>query len=244
MAAPTMGIIAHRMGQALHEKPPIRKVARTVALLYMPRMKHDSIAAVQADTFRAAVPPEARGVARAVSQKLFETRTIIICGEITMPLAHVVTAQALALAAVSDDDITVIVHSPGGHVESADTIYDILTFIRPRVRMLGTGWVASAGAHIFLAAEKSDRYCLPNTRFLLHQPAGTAGGRATDLEIEAQEILKMRARLSRIIAEKTGQPLKRVERDTERNFWMSAEEALEYGLVSKIIRSIDELNRK
>ncbi len=186
---------------------------------------------------------EARSLLRSVSQKLFETRTIIICGEITMPLAHLVTAQALALAAASDEDITVFIHSPGGHVESADTIYDILSFIRPRVRMIGTGWVASAGAHIFLAAEKEDRFCLPNTRFLLHQPWGGAGGRATDLEIEAQEILRMRARLSRIIAEKTGQPLKRVERDTERNFWMSAEEAVEYGLVGKIISSVEELHR-
>ncbi len=186
---------------------------------------------------------EARSLLRSVSQKLFETRTIIICGEITMPLAHLVTAQALALAAASDEDITVFIHSPGGHVESADTIYDILSFIRPRVRMIGTGWVASAGAHIFLAAEKEDRFCLPNTRFLLHQPWGGAGGRATDLEIEAQEILRMRARLSRIIAEKTGQPLKRVERDTERNFWMSAEEAVEYGLVGKIISSVEELRR-
>lgn len=210
----------------------------------MPHMDQERLSTIDFDSFSAALPPEARGVAKAVSQKLFETRTIIICGEITMPLAHAVTAQALALAAVSDEEITVIVHSPGGHVESADTIFDILTFIRPRVRMIGTGWVASAGAHIFLAADKPDRYCLPNTRFLLHQPAGTAGGRATDLEIEAQEILKMRARLSRIIAEKTGQPLKRVERDTERNFWMSAEEALEYGLVSKIIRSVDELAKK
>jgi ATP-dependent Clp protease protease subunit len=186
---------------------------------------------------------ETHKLLRSVSQKLFETRTILICGEITMPLAQVVTAQALALAAVSDDDITVFVHSPGGHVESADTIFDILTFIRPRVRMIGTGWVASAGAHIYLAAEKEDRLCLPNTRFLLHQPWGGAGGRATDLEIEAQEILRMRARLSRIIAEKTGQPLKRVERDTERNFWMSAEEAVEYGLVGRIITSVDDLKR-
>jgi len=220
-----------------------RLVARTRPLLYMRPMREFESDNIEAHAAGSAFPPEARGIARAVSQKLFETRTIIICGEISMPLAHAVTAQALALAAVSDDDITVIVHSPGGHVESADTIYDVLTFIRPRVRMIGTGWVASAGAHIYLAADKPDRYCLPNTRFLLHQPAGGAGGRATDLEIEAHEILKMRARLSRIIAEKTGQPLKRVERDTERNFWMSAEEALEYGIVGRIIRSVDELNK-
>jgi ATP-dependent Clp protease protease subunit len=189
------------------------------------------------------MPREASDILRTVTQKLFETRTILICGEISMPVAQMVTAQALALAAASNDDITVYVHSPGGHVESADTIHDIFRFIRPRVRMIGTGWVASAGAHIFLSADKQDRYCLPNTRFLLHQPAGGAGGRATDLEIEAIEILKMRARLNKIIADKTGQPLKRVEKDTERNFWMSAPEALEYGLVGHVISSVDELKK-
>jgi ATP-dependent Clp protease protease subunit len=176
-----------------------------------------------------------------LTQKLFDARTILICSEITAELAQMVIAQALALATVSDDDITVYVHSPGGHVESSDTIHDVFSFIRPRVRMIGTGWVASGGVHIFLAAEKEDRYCLPNTRFLIHQPIGGAGGRATDIEIEAAEILKARARLNRIIADKTGQPLKKVEKDTERNFWMSATEAREYGIVGKIIASADEL---
>ena len=178
-----------------------------------------------------------------VAQKLFEARAIVICGEIDAPLARSVIEQLLALSAVSDDDITLYLHSPGGHVESADTIYDMLAFVGPRVRIVGTGWVASAGAHIYLAVPREHRYCLPNTRFLLHQPAGGAGGRATDLEIEAEEILKMRARLNRIIAEQTGQPLKKVEKDTERNFWMSAEAAKEYGLVGKIITSVDELDR-
>ncbi len=178
-----------------------------------------------------------------LTQKLFDARTILICGEINSEIAQAVIAQALGLAAVSNDDITVYVHSPGGHVESSDTIHDVLTFIRPRVRMIGTGWVASGGVHIFLAAEKEDRYCLPNTRFMIHQPIGGAGGRATDIEIEAAEILKARARLNRIIAERTGQPLKKVEKDTERNFWMSATEAKEYGIVGKIVSSADELKR-
>jgi ATP-dependent Clp protease protease subunit len=174
-----------------------------------------------------------------VAEKLFESRTILICGEIDSRLARTVMEQLIVLSAASNDDITMYVHSQGGHVESADTIYDMINFVKPRVRMVGTGWVASAGAHIFLASP--DRYCLPNTRFLLHQPWGGAGGRATDLEIEAQEILRMRTRLIRIIAEKTGQSIKRVEKDTERNFWMSAEEAKEYGLVSAIIASMDAL---
>jgi ATP-dependent Clp protease, protease subunit len=178
-----------------------------------------------------------------VAQKLFDARSIVICGEIDSDLARTVVEQLLALAAVSNDDVTLYLHSPGGHVEAADTIYDMLSFIRPRVTIVGTGWVASAGAHIYLGVPREQRYCLPNTRFLLHQPAGGAGGRATDLEIEAEEILKMRARLNRIIAEQTGQPLKRVEKDTERNFWMTAEAAKEYGLVGKIIASADEIKR-
>jgi ATP-dependent Clp protease protease subunit len=178
-----------------------------------------------------------------LTQKLFEARTVVICGEIDSSVAHAVMEQLLALSAASNDDITVYLHSPGGHVESGDTIHDMLGFIRPRVVIVGTGWVASAGAHIFLAVPREQRCCLPNTRFLLHQPAGGSLGRATDLEIEAEEILKMRARLNRIISEQTGQPLKRVEKDTERNFWMSAEAAKEYGLVGRIISSIDELKR-
>lgn len=178
-----------------------------------------------------------------LTQKLFDARTILICGEINSELAQSVIAQALALSAISHDDITVYVHSPGGHVEASDTIHDVFTFVRPRIRMIGTGWVASGGVHIFLAAEKEDRYCLPNTRFMIHQPIGGAGGRATDIEIEAAEILKARARLNRIIAERTGQQLKKVEKDTERNFWMSATEAKEYGIVGKIISSADELKR-
>ncbi len=176
-----------------------------------------------------------------IGNKLLETRTVVICGEIDFPVANKVMTHLLLLASESDDDITLYIHSPGGHVESADTIFDMINFVKPRVRIVGTGWVASAGAHIYLSVPREDRFCLPNTRFLLHQPWGGAGGRATDLEIEAEEILRMRERLNKIIVEKTGQTMKRVEKDTERNFWMSAEEAKEYGLVGEIISSFDDL---
>jgi ATP-dependent Clp protease protease subunit len=188
------------------------------------------------------IPPGVQPLAQRVTEKLFDSRTVLIFGEVDSHLANLVVAQLLALAASSDERITVYLHSPGGHVESADTIFDVLGFIKPRVAVVGTGWVASAGAHIYLGVPKENRYCLPNTRFMLHQPWGGAGGRATDLEIEAEEILKMRARLNRIIAERTGQPIKRVEKDTERNFWMSAEQAREYGLVGEIISSIDQIS--
>jgi len=178
-----------------------------------------------------------------ITEKLLEARTIVLCGEIDSSTAREVMTQLVVLAALSDDPITIYLNSAGGHVESADTVHDMLEFVKPRVRIVGTGWVASAAAHIYLGVPKERRYSLPNTRFLLHQPWGGAGGRATDLEIEAEEILKMRMRLNRIIAEETGQSLKRVEKDTERNFWMSAEEAKDYGLVGKIVSSVSELKK-
>jgi ATP-dependent Clp protease protease subunit len=109
------------------------------------------------------------------------------------------------------------------------------------VKAIGTGWVASAGAHIFLGANKDSRFCLPNTRFLLHQPLGGVRGQASDISIEAEEILKMRERLNRIIARETGQSIERVINDTERNFWMNAEQAIEYGLVTKIVPTACDL---
>ena len=176
-----------------------------------------------------------------VRERLFKARTLIISGEINQQLASNVIAQLIALSIESDDPIDIFINSQGGHVESGDTIHDVVRFIKPRVRMIGTGWVASAGALIYVAAPKKDRYCLPNTRFLLHQPAGGVGGTASDIEIEAREILKMRERINRIFSRETGQPLERIENDTRRNFWLGAEEAKEYGLVGQIIHSIDEV---
>jgi ATP-dependent Clp protease protease subunit len=174
-------------------------------------------------------------------ERLFKSRTLVISGEVNQKLASSVTAQLLALSADSDKDITIFINSQGGHVESGDTIHDMIRFVKPRVKMVGTGWVASAGALIYVAVDREDRYCLPNTRFLLHQPAGGVGGTAADIDIEAREILKMRERLNKVFAEQTGQPLSRIEDDTRRNFWLSAAEAKEYGLVGKIIQGIDEL---
>ena len=177
-----------------------------------------------------------------VAERLLRARTIVISGEITQKLAAEVVSQMLALAAESEADITVFVNSQGGHVEAGDTIHDILRYIRPKVRMIGTGWVASAGALVYVAAPREQRYCLPNTRFLLHQPSGGAGGAASDIEIEAREILQMRDRLNRIFARETGQPLERIEEDTHRNFWLSAEAAVRYGLVGRIISKATELD--
>ena len=176
-----------------------------------------------------------------VANALFKSRTVLIFGEINMKLAERVTAQLLAYAAEGEDDIRVVVNSPGGHVESGDTIHDMIRFVGPRVKMIGTGWVASSGAHIFLGARKENRFALPNTRFLLHQPTGGFQGQASDISIEAEEVLKMHERINRIIAKETGQPYEKVVADTDRNFWMSAEEAKAYGILSRIISRADEV---
>jgi len=176
-----------------------------------------------------------------VQKALFKSRTVLIFGEVDMKMAERVSAQLLALAAENSEDIKVIINSPGGHVEAGDTMHDMIRYVGPRVKMIGTGWVASAGAHIYLGAAKDSRYCLPNTRFLLHQPLGGVRGQASDISIEAEEILKMRERLNRIIARETGQPLDRIVHDTERNYWMSAEQAVDYGMVAKIIANATEV---
>ena len=176
-----------------------------------------------------------------IAERLLEARTILIVGEVDSILARQVTAQLLAMASDSDDDITIFLHSEGGHVESGDTLHDMIRFVKPRVKMVGTGWVASAGAHIYLAVPGEDRFCLPNTRFLIHQPEGGMGGRAADIRIEAEEMMKTRERLNQSLADATGQPLEKVQADTERNHWMSPEEAREYGIVGTIISSADEL---
>ncbi len=176
-----------------------------------------------------------------VAQQLFESRTVLIFGEISQKVAKEVVAQLIALDAKSADPIRLIICSQGGHVEAGDTIHDMIRFIKAPVKMIGTGWVASAGAHIFLGAKKANRFCLPNTRFLLHQPMGGVGGPAADIAIEAKEIVKMRQRINEIIARETGQAVDKVEKDTDRNFWMSAEEAKEYGLVHQIVETADKV---
>jgi ATP-dependent Clp protease protease subunit len=176
-----------------------------------------------------------------IRERLFKHRTLIISGEVNQKLASSVMAQLLALSAESSETITLFINSQGGHVESGDTIHDMIRFVKPRVRVVGTGWVASAGALIYVSVPRDDRYCLPHTRFLLHQPAGGAGGSAADIDIEAREIIKMRERLNRVFAEQTGQTIQRIEEDTHRNFWLSAVEAQDYGLVGHIIAGVDEL---
>ncbi|WP_340611314.1 ATP-dependent Clp protease proteolytic subunit [Xenorhabdus bharatensis] len=176
--------------------------------------------------------------------KLFQSRSIIISGEINQQLVEKVITQLLLLQELNNNPIKVFVNSQGGHVESGDTLHDMFKFIKPEVFMIGTGWVASAGITLFLAAKKEHRYCLPNTRFMIHQPLGGVQGRATDIEIETKEILKMRGRINQLISEATGHPIDKVAKDTDRNFWMGPEEARDYGIVGKIISHWSELKEK
>jgi ATP-dependent Clp protease protease subunit len=192
------------------------------------------------DEERAERPTSARWT-EGLRERLFKARTLIISGEINQKLASEVMGQLLAMSSESDEPITIFINSQGGHVESGDTIHDMVRFIRAPVRMVGTGWVASAGALIYVAVPRERRFTLPNTRFLLHQPAGGTRGSAADLAIEAKEIVKMRERLNRVFAERTGQSFERIVDDTRRNFWLDAEAAVEYGLAGKIIQGVEEL---
>ncbi|RMC35561.1 ATP-dependent Clp protease proteolytic subunit [Paracoccus alkanivorans] len=176
-----------------------------------------------------------------IGKLYFKSRTVIVAGTITDRLAQRTVAHLLALAEDGDDPINMLISSPGGHVESGDMIHDVIKFIRPTVRTIGSGWVASAGALIFVGAQKDNRFCLPNTRFLLHQPSGGIGGTSSDMMIQAEQIRQMRQRLNEIFAEATGQTAERIEQDTKRDFWLNTQEALEYGLLGKVIRSVDEL---
>jgi len=178
---------------------------------------------------------------RLEEQLAFKSRYVLVFGEIDDKLAHATCRRLLALSADSDAPITLLISSPGGHVESGDAIHDMIRFVRAPVTTVGTGWVASAGAHIFLAPPKERRLCLPNTRFMIHQPAGGAGGQASDIAIQAREILKTRERIAKVIATQTGKPFDTVTSDMERDYWMSAEEAIEYGIVSRVIEREGEL---
>ena len=172
---------------------------------------------------------------------LFKSRSIFIYGGITQELAQKVCSQLVALAASSDEDIRIYVNSPGGHVESGDSIHDMIKFIKPKVYIIGTGWVASAGALIYVSVPKERRLCLPNTRFLLHQPSGGTRGMASDIEIQAREIIKMNQRLIKIFSKATGQSEEKIAKDIDRDYWLGAEEAKDYGLVGKIVESQSEL---
>jgi ATP-dependent Clp protease protease subunit len=186
-------------------------------------------------------PANAEARSSFLEEKAFKSRTVLVFGTINDQSAADTVRRLIALDGASDAPIDMLVSSPGGHLESGDTVHDVVRFINAPVRMIGTGWVGSAATHLFLAVPKERRFCLPQTRFLIHQPSGGAGGQATDIAIVAREIIKARERIARVIARETGHPLDKVLVDIERDNWMGPEEAIEYGLISRIIERRTEL---
>lgn len=180
-------------------------------------------------------PPSAAPLNPSLMEHLINARKIFITGTVDEKMAKEVVQHLHILAAINANPITIFINSPGGHAESGDMIFDAIRYIAPEVIMIGSGCVASAGALIYAAAKKENRYALPNTRFLLHQPSGGMQGPASNMQIYSNEIVRMKNRLNHIFADATGQAIARIEQDTQRDFWLSAEQAVEYGLVSKVI---------
>ena len=167
--------------------------------------------------------------------RMLKTRTVLVSGAVDDKLAERTIEKLLILEAENHDPIRIMISSQGGRVDSGMAIHDMLRFIESPVITIGAGWVASIAVPILFGAPRERRYSLPHTRFLLHQPSGGAGGQATDIRIEAEEILKVRERLNALIADETGQSIERVAKDSDRNYWMDAQQAREYGLVSRVI---------
>ena len=171
-----------------------------------------------------------------IYSRLLRERVIFLVGPVNDATANLVVAQLLFLESENPDkDISLYINSPGGSVSAVMSIYDTMQFIKPQVSTLCMGLAASMGAFLLAAGAKGKRFSLPNSKIMIHQPLGGAQGQATDIEIHAREILKTREQLNKILAERTGQPLEKIERDTERDYYLSAAEAQEYGLVDKVI---------
>jgi len=178
-----------------------------------------------------------------IGEKLMKSRTIMITDVITKRLAQRTIAQLLILE--QDDpekEIKVFINSPGGDADAGFAIYDMMKFVKPKIINICAGVAASAAVIILLGADKEDRVSLPNSRILIHQPSTGVHGTASDIQIEASEILKCREKINRMISDETNREFEKVENDTKRNYWMSAEEAVEYGLISKIIKTNSDLS--
>jgi len=174
-------------------------------------------------------------------RQFLKTRTVLLTGEINKNLAERVVRQVLLLEQESDEPIKVFIDSPGGDADAGFAILDMMRFVRPPIKMIGMGLVASAGAIVLLAAPRGQRFALPNSRYLIHQPMAGFRGVGTEIEIHAKEIDLMRRKMNDLISQETGKPVAEVEQDTDRDYWMGAEEALAYGLVGSIIHSQNDL---
>ena len=171
-----------------------------------------------------------------IYSRLLKERVIFLVGPVNDQVANLVVAQLLFLESENPDkDISFYINSPGGSVSAGMAIFDTMNFIKPEVSTLCIGMAASMGAFLLAAGAKGKRFSLPNSKIMIHQPSGGSQGQATEIEIQAREILKTREQLNRILAERTGQPLERIERDTERDYYMTAQECQDYGLIDQVI---------
>jgi len=182
--------------------------------------------------------PEERDV---MFEKLLKTRTVLLSGEINKSLAEKVIQRLILLEEAGSEPIKVFIDSPGGDADAGFAIFDMMRFITPKVYTIGMGLVASAAAIILLASPKEYRLGLPNSHYLIHQPLSGMRGVATEIEIHAKELEKLRVRINELIAKETGTPLSQVEKDTDRDFWMNSDEAVKYGLISSIVTKRGEL---
>jgi ATP-dependent Clp protease protease subunit len=179
-----------------------------------------------------------------IYSRLLKDRIIFLGSEIDDNVANSVVAQLLFLAAEDPDkDINLYINSPGGSITAGFAIYDTMQFIKPDVSTICIGMAASMGAFLLAAGAKGKRYALPNSEVMIHQPLGGARGQATDIEIQAKRILKMKEDINRILAERTGQPIEKIERDTDRDNFMTAKEAMEYGLIDRVMENIAEIKK-
>ena len=171
-----------------------------------------------------------------IYSRLLKERVIFLVGPVNDQTANLVVAQLLFLESDNPDkDISFYINSPGGSVSAGLAIFDTMNFVKPDVSTLCTGMAASMGAFLLAAGAKGKRFSLPNSKVMIHQPSGGSQGQATDIEIQAREILKTREQMNKILAEKTGQPIERIARDTERDYYMTAEETKDYGLIDHVI---------
>lgn len=200
------------------------------------RLNGESLIRITADQ-----PDESLAREESLGLRMLKTRTVLVSGAVDDKLAEKTIAQLLILDAENHEPIRVIITSQGGHVDSGFAIHDILRFIESPIVTIGAGWVASIAVPILFGAPKERRFALPNTRFLLHQPTGGTGGQASDIRIEAEEILKVRGKLNALIAAETGQDVERVTKDSDRNFWMDAEQAKQYGLIGQVVTRVTEI---
>jgi ATP-dependent Clp protease protease subunit len=176
-----------------------------------------------------------------LANRMLKTRTILISGEINKELAEKTIRQLLLMEDMSAEPIRIFIDSPGGDADAGYAIFDMIRFVKPEVWTIGMGLVASAAAIIQIASPKERRAGLPNSHYLIHQPLSGIRGVATDIEIHAKELEKLREKINRLIADETGNPYEQVEKDTDRDYWMNAPEAVNYGLISKVITNRSEI---